>query len=340
MTHYHHRFSGERHRGTIFPYPDFDAEADAQILVRAVTGKEHDKATSIINILCHRSLRQRLEIKTIYKSLFGKDLITEMKSALSGKFEEVVFALLTDSVEYNAYCLHTALTGLTTTEKTLTEIICTRSNAEIHQLKIVYEREYKKDLEKEVSSQTSGFYRRVLVACLQGNRPELAFSDIDRVINEGYDSMVDRTLAIQEAQELINAGIKKWGTDESVFIRIFLSTNPCQLRATLEQYFQLTGKTIFTTIDEEMSGDLRDAMKALVLSQISQATFYANILYDAMKGLGTRDQTLIRVVVTRSEIDLEEIKAEFQKAYGKTLYNFIEDDTSGDYRKALLTIVG
>lgn len=59
-----------------------------------------------------------------------------------------------------------------------------------------------------------------------------------------------------------------------------------------------------------------------------------------MKGMGTDDTTLIRVIVSRSEVDLVQIKEEFLRMYQKTLATMIKGDTSGDYRKMLLKIVG
>jgi annexin A7/11 len=88
-----------------------------------------------------------------------------------------------------------------------------------------------------------------------------------------------------------------------------------------------------------MSVDLAEALKAVVMAQVDQAGYFARLLYQAMKGAGTRDKPLIRVVVTRSEIDLQEIKEEFAKATGQSLQDMISGDTSGDYKKALLAIV-
>ena len=59
-----------------------------------------------------------------------------------------------------------------------------------------------------------------------------------------------------------------------------------------------------------------------------------------MKGMGTDDGALIRIVVSRCEIDLGSIKAEYEKRYHRTLQSAITGDTSGDYRKALLVLTG
>ncbi|KAF1486014.1 Annexin A4, partial [Eudyptula minor novaehollandiae] len=59
-----------------------------------------------------------------------------------------------------------------------------------------------------------------------------------------------------------------------------------------------------------------------------------------LQGLGTDDNTLIRVMVSRSEIDMLDIRREFLTMYGKSLYSFIKGDCSGDYRKVLLRLCG
>jgi hypothetical protein len=66
---------------------------------------------------------------------------------------------------------------------------------------------YKKKLEDDIQSDTSGYFRKILTSLLTASRPETL--------------EVDMNLVREDAIELIKAGVKKWGTDESKFNAIF-----------------------------------------------------------------------------------------------------------------------
>lgn len=59
----------------------------------------------------------------------------------------------------------------------------------------------------------------------------------------------------------------------------------------------------------------------------------ATLVWDATKGLGTRDVALIGIVCSRTPSQIYEIKQAFHAMYHQTLERQIEGDTSGDYRK-------
>lgn len=56
--------------------------------------------------------------------------------------------------------------------------------------------------------------------------------------------------------------------------------------------------------------------------------FFAEQLYKSMKGLGTDDSRLIRLVVTRCEVDMGEIKNVFTQQFGESLEDFISVSTT------------
>lgn len=45
-------------------------------------------------------------------------------------------------------------------------------------------------------------------------------------------------------------------------------------------------------------------------------------MYEAMAGIGTDDDTLVRIVVSRCEVDMVQIKEEFERLYNKPLGKF------------------
>ncbi|GFS01622.1 annexin [Elysia marginata] len=69
------------------------------------------------------------------------------------------------------------------------------------------------------------------------------------------------------------------------------------------------------------------------------AGFFAHRIYNSVRGWGTNDSHLIRIIVTRSEIDMEEIDAIYREQHEQSLEEVIESECSGDYKKILIAIV-
>ncbi|XP_030059333.1 annexin A7 [Microcaecilia unicolor] len=312
-------------QGTIKPAANFDALRDAEILRKAMKGFGTDEQ-AIIDVVANRSNDQRQKIKAAFKTAYGKDLIKDLKSELSGNMEELILALFMPPTYYDAWSLYHAMKGAGTQEKVLIEILCSRNNTEIKNIVACYKAEFGRDIERDIRHDTSGHFERLLVSMCQGNRDE--------------SQTVNLQMAQLDAQRLYQAGEGKLGTDESSFNLVLASRSFPQLKATVEAYFKIANRDLLSSIGREFSGYIEDGLKAVVQCALNRPAFLAERLYHAMKGAGTDDSTLVRIITTRSEIDLVQIKQAFTQMYQKTLPSMIASDTSGDYRRLLVAITG
>lgn len=309
---------------TIFPNESFDPEASARELRAAMKGLGTNEE-AIIQVIVNHDKRQRLEIESVYKTMFGRNLVDDLKSELGGNFEDAVIALMTPTYVYLARELVKAIKGAGTDESTLIEVLCTRSNEEIELLKEAYKDETGRELEDDIVGDTSGHFRRLLVSQCNAKR-------------EDYD--VEQERAEDDAQRIYNGGQGQFGTDESAFYSVLCLRSIRQLRCTFEKYRDIAGCDIEEAITSETSGSLQDGLLAIVKYVRDYQLYYAERLYQSMKGAGTDDSTLIRIVTTRAEDDLKHVAMAFVDTYGQTLVDFIKADCGGDYRRLLIAVIG
>ncbi|XP_059222659.1 annexin B10 isoform X2 [Stomoxys calcitrans] len=234
---------------TVVPAEPLDVEADTTNLRAAMKGFGTDEQT-IIDIITARSNAQRQLIKENFLREYGRDLIDDLKSELGGKFEDAIIALMMPPVKYLCTQLHRAMAGMGTNESTLVEILCTKSNEEMVEIVKCYEDMYDRPLAEHMCSETSGHFRRLLTLIVTGVRDPVG--------------AVDAQKAVEQAQQLYSAGEAKLGTDEEVFNRILAHGSFAQLRLVFDDYKQLSGQTIEQAIKHEMSGELHEAMMAIV----------------------------------------------------------------------------
>jgi annexin A7/11 len=309
---------------SIIKWNHFDAEADAKALRSAMKGIGTDEK-AVIKVVCKRNHHQLKEIEKVYQQLFGRVLQDDLKSELSGKFETVITSLFYTDAEYCALVLHNATSGAGTDEDAIIEILCTRNNNEISDIKDAYKKKYNKDLMKTLVDDTSGDFKRFLVS----------LTSADREVSD-----VDEKKAAHEAKGLFEAGQKRAGTDEETFNMIFARRSFRQLRATFHDYEKLYKKSILKVINDEFGGNIMLALNAVAVTALEhREAYFAEQLHASMKGAGTRDDKLIRLIVNRSNNDLETVKIRFMEKYKKTLESWINDDCSGDYKDALLALV-
>jgi hypothetical protein len=91
---------------------------------------------------------------------------------------------------------------------------------------------------------------------------------------------------------------------------------------------------------KDKAGEFEKALWVAVDCLRERAKYFAQELSTALGEEGTDDDTLIRVIISRCEIDMQYIKLEFANDSKKSLDEAIGRNTSGNYRNFLLTLIG
>ncbi|KAK1283458.1 Annexin D5 [Acorus calamus] len=296
---------------------------DAIDLYKAFKGFGCDTA-AVVKILAHRDAMQRALIQQEYRSMYSEDLTKRLSKELSGKLETAVLLWMHDPAGRDATAVWQAFQ--VSDLRGATEVICSRTPSQIQVFKQAYHAKFGVHLEQSIHNATTGDHNKIL----------LAYIGIGRY--EGPE--IDLALVEKDAKALFKAGEKRLGTDENVFIQIFSHRSRAQLAAVAAAYNRIYGTELTKAVKKETSGDFEYALLTILRCAENPAKYFAKVLHKAMKGLGTNDTTLIRVVVTRTEIDMYYIKAEFHKQFGKSLGDWIHSETSGHYRTFLLSLIG
>jgi annexin A7/11 len=297
-----------------------ELDSECQALKSALKEKNKDHLT---NLILTKSKRDRYALREAYNNMYG-DLIKDLDKALHGNFKKVVIDLFKNPYERDAFYLYKSMKGVGTNDEALVEVLCSRSNEEIKKIIEEYKRQFNDDLERKVSSDTSGNYKKFLISLLQCQRSE--------------NSVPNDEECKKLAEELYKAGEGKLGTDEETFNRIFAITSPPELFSINTFYSQLSKRSLSEAVDKEFSGNLKLALSTILESTISPQNYYAKRINKAVKGLGTNDKMLIRNLISREGIDMREIREAYKNLFGKDMVQDIKDDTSGDYQKILVTI--
>ena len=96
-------------------FPSMDANKDAAELRKAMKGFGTDE-DKIIEIICARNNSQRQQIAETFKTAFGRDLLKDFESELTGKLETIILGLMDTNVVFDAKQVKKAVKGLGTSD--------------------------------------------------------------------------------------------------------------------------------------------------------------------------------------------------------------------------------
>ncbi|CAL9203676.1 annexin D3-like isoform X2 [Musa acuminata AAA Group] len=302
-------------------------EDDGHKLRKAFRGWGTDEK-AIIDILGHRTAAQRSAIAAAYASLYGESLLDRLHSELSGDFRNAVMLWTMDPAERDAKLVNKALKRKGERHLwVIIEVACASSPDHLIAVRQAYCSLFASSIEEDVAHKITPTepLGLLLVRLLTSYRYPEEHVAVD--------------LAKHEAAQLFDAVQKKQLHQDEV-IRVLSTRNKSQLKETFEQYTEGYGRHIEEDIEGADRSQFASMLKAAIWCIASPEKHFAEVVRRSVVGLGTDEDSLTRAVVSRAEIDMKKVKEEYKKRYNTTLIYDVVDDTSGDYMRFLLTLIG
>ena len=291
----------------------------------ALISKPIDEET-IINILSSTSNLDRQIIRFFYKKKFLNPIQSDIKSHLSKELRDLVFNMFDLPYEYDARELHTSIASLNRDDKTLIEIITTRPRSHLILVQKIYKKFYNTSLKDDLLNLDDKNFAQFLLTILSSKRPKEKTLEI----NDAYNI----------AKDLDKNGIKEYGIKVDLFKEIFVDKSREDLILISRAYYNLYKKNLYNAIDNEIFGLNKILIKNILFGIITPDEYFAKKIYKAMKGVGNDIRTIFRVIISRAEIDLNEIKDCYFRDRNTDLINDINSECPGAYGKILVNLFG
>ncbi|KAK1263564.1 hypothetical protein QJS04_geneDACA009415 [Acorus gramineus] len=289
----------------------------------------HDASSDHFSSLICRTSVQRRQIRETYKAMYGEDLIDPLcRDRMTNQKIEVrtlLYLWMLEPHEMNAVLAREALRDVN--YEALIEMYVTCKSSQHFLINQAYRGIFKSHLDQEIIiSEPSHPYQRILIA--------LAAS------HKAHHSEISRYIAKCDAQRLYEAGEGKTGAfDESVVIETFTKRSLPQMKLTFSSYKGIFGHEYTKSLKKESCGEFEDSLRVVIKCMCDPPKHFSKKLYSSMKGRKNNTRDLVRIMVTRAEMDMAEIREVFQKKYGMKLEDAIREAIPDeDYKDFLVAI--
>ncbi|KAL3535975.1 hypothetical protein ACH5RR_004436 [Cinchona calisaya] len=279
------------------------------------------------------------KIREIYEKIYGEDPVklllqsscqkNEQRTGFSHKTSVALSMLMLNPYERDAVVARDALLEQndTVNYKALIEIFTCRKSSHVVSIQAAYYSRFKRHLDQDIISiEPSNPYQRILVALSASHK--------------AHQADASQHIAKCDARRLYQTGEGKSGAvDEAVVLEILSKRSIPQLRLTFSTFKHIYGHSYTYFLKNEKFGEFVDAIKVVVKCICNPPKYYAETLHGCIKGTITDKGAMMRVMVSRAEVDLTEIQGVFKKKYGVELKIAVRESLpSGDYRELVFAL--
>ncbi|CAH1433327.1 unnamed protein product [Lactuca virosa] len=288
---------------------------------------------SLISILGKWDANQLKSFRLGTSRFFGEDersfekLVEHQINQLKNDFLRFKSALVLWTMhpwERDARLIKDALLDGPKSNNVIVEIACTRSSEELLGARRAYHSIYERSVEEDVASYITTTERKLFVALVSAYRYE--------------GTKVNEELAKSEAkivfEALKNADKKNPLLDDDV-VTILAIRSKLHIMSLFQHYKKISANSI--DVDLGTNESLKDTVQCIC----APPTYFCKVMEAAMVKEADENtrEGLTRVIVTRADVDMKNIKEVYQHKYAITLSEKIKVVANGNYKDFLLTLI-
>ncbi|CAH9089418.1 unnamed protein product [Cuscuta epithymum] len=300
----------------------------------------HNQLSLLIQVLAGLNAPSRVECERIrqqYKEVYGEDpahslqtlgRITGTEKLPETATSEALAMALLSPYERDAALAREALRPDDFNFRALVEIFTCRKSSHVQLIQRAYKAKFSTRLDNDICCIDSPSFQKILMALSASHK--------------AHDCDVSQHTAKCDAMRLYQTGEGKSGgaIDEAVVLEILSKRSVPQLKLTFSCYKHIYGHTYTRSLKHGRLGEFEDALIITVKCIYSPSKYFSQVMHACLKGKRVGKGDLVRIIVTRSEVDLDKIQMVFKDKYDLELKDAIcESIPPGDYREFLVMLV-
>ncbi|KAF8043634.1 hypothetical protein BT93_A1831 [Corymbia citriodora subsp. variegata] len=248
--------------------------------------------------------------------------------AMSPETSSALSLFMLDPRERDAVLAREALERGETDYRALVEIFLGRKSSHIQLIRQAYQRKFRRQLEQDIIKiEPPHAFQRILRA--------LATS------HKAHQADVSQHLAKCDARRLYETGegSPSGAIEEAVVLEIVSKRSIPQLKRTFLSYRHIYGHDYSESLKKEGATEFAYAFRMVVKCISNAPKYYAKMLHTSLNGRAINKSALTRVMVSRAELDMTEIRRAFKRKYGVEIQDCIcQSIACGDYRDFLVAL--
>ena len=272
----------------------------------------------ILDAITSNNLQNRVSIAQYYRTTYGTSLFDDIKSNFDKDFGYCAALMFLTPLEF---CIYHLKLGIKNKNECTLEMLTSKTTEELKIIEDAYKKDTGKDLKKDIQDAYKGAIGKNLLNLF--TTPRKANPRPDKKECQKYANKLSEN----------KKGPNDWVEDEKLFKEVFIERSPEEIILIARYYLKITGTNLLDAIEKNAKGLNKNLLKEILYNNIMPHELYAEKVHLAIKGLGTNEEVLSRVLVSRCEVDMDAMRDMYLAKYKVTLKEDIMDDTSKSYQK-------